>query len=136
MSINFFLIIYLIFQDGTDVETYICEHRKSKTSNIQPYLLRTGNFIFVIADNVFFGRMDTKDVVAAFDLLFKIYHVFNLDYPVQLRYFYEFIESYIYKCRIYSTQTIASLHSNLANVNVQLLDENVISSSEDSYSSN
>ncbi|KAJ8666992.1 hypothetical protein QAD02_008654 [Eretmocerus hayati] len=103
-----------ISTDGTDPHTYVTNVRKEDGSSVQPYLLglgpATNRFYFVVADNAIFSHKDTTDIVSAFDLLFKVFQVFNLDYPPQILYFYHFIESFIYKCRLYSEDCITSLH--------------------------
>ncbi|KAJ8671090.1 hypothetical protein QAD02_002349 [Eretmocerus hayati] len=71
---------------------------------------------FVVAENAIFSRKDTTNVISAFDLLFKVFHVFNLDYPPQILFSYHFIESFIYKGKQYTDGIITSLYVNLRNI--------------------
>ncbi|KAJ8677410.1 hypothetical protein QAD02_024001, partial [Eretmocerus hayati] len=124
-----------ILTEGTDPETFVQNVRKQNGCSVQPYLLGVGpaasRCYFVVADNTIFSRKITTDVISTVDLLFKIYQVFNLNYPPQICYFYEFIETFIYKCREYSTDAITSLHVNLMNIkSVPQIDEECESGQE------
>ncbi|KAJ8668654.1 hypothetical protein QAD02_010317 [Eretmocerus hayati] len=105
---------------ATDPRVFVESLRKAGKSKIQPYLLVLGNetmpFYFVVAENAIFSRKDTTNLISAFDLLFKVFQVFNLQYPAELDYFYEFIESSVYECKECSISVIASLSVNLKNI--------------------
>ncbi|KAJ8672187.1 hypothetical protein QAD02_003446 [Eretmocerus hayati] len=100
-----------------DPRIFLENLRNEGKTNIQPYLLVLVNgknrFFFVVAENAIFGRKETTNVTSAFDLLFKVFHDFNLDYPPQILFSYRFIESFIYKCREYTNGVITSLYVHL-----------------------
>ncbi len=66
----------------------------------QPFLLGFGRFtdpkqFFIVLDKTAIVAGNT--IVQAFDMLFKCFYVFNLEYPPSLIGFWEFIDSVIYK---------------------------------------
>ncbi|KAJ8679997.1 hypothetical protein QAD02_015784 [Eretmocerus hayati] len=111
-----------ICTDGIDPKSYVEQVREQESSHVQPYMLGVGpadrRHYFVVADNLIFSRRDTTDVVSTFDLLFKIFYIFNLDYPEPLNYFYYFLESFLYDVKDRTTGSIKSLHVNLLNIQV------------------
>lgn len=55
-------------------------------------------------------------MIAAFDLLFKMYCIFNLCYPRSLQNFHSFIEHYVYKFNNNVLAVVRSLPVNLCNI--------------------
>ncbi|KAJ8681986.1 hypothetical protein QAD02_017778 [Eretmocerus hayati] len=109
-----------ISTDFADPGTYIRNVRREGCTSVQPYILGLGTetkrFYFVVADDSIFSRKNNTDLVSAFDLLFKIYYVFNLGYPPQIQYFYNFIETYIYGCKDSATDAVADLYVTLCSI--------------------
>lgn len=73
----------------------------------------------VVVDSTIIHRQIQSDFVAAFDLLFKIYFVANLDYPGPLKNFFNFIEKYVYEipnCHRVAGSATDSLYVNLSNI--------------------
>ncbi|KAJ8678464.1 hypothetical protein QAD02_014251, partial [Eretmocerus hayati] len=116
---------YLILtsDDGTDVETFVKQRRNAEEDPIQPYIYRVKNNkssnYFVIAQDTIFNRKPNTDIISAFDLLFKVFQVFNLSYPPHLTYFYHFMETYIYKTRTFSNNVLSSLQLNLEQIIIE-----------------
>ena len=90
--------IYL--QVGTNVQDYVTEEKPSKGA--APYLLCLGSKIdpkhfFVIIDEEVLPC--PEGATAAMDMLFKVHHVFNVEYAEEMALFYTFLENYIYNIR-------------------------------------
>lgn len=68
-------------------------------SNIQPKLLIVKDFIqikhiSIYLDNI---RYPFRNILNAFDILFKLFFVFNLKYPEESELFYHFIQTFLYE---------------------------------------
>lgn len=77
---------------------------KEKKSN-QPFILATGtckrdisSYYLVIDDKIIATHKD--NIATAFDLLFKCHFVFDVQYNDNLKYFFQFIQSYFYKIEL------------------------------------
>ncbi|KAJ8664380.1 hypothetical protein QAD02_006042 [Eretmocerus hayati] len=128
-----------ISTDFADPGTYIRNVRREGCTSVQPYILGLGTetkrFYFVVADDSIFSRKNNTDLVSAFDLLFEIYYVFNLDYPPQIQYFYNFIETYIYGCKDSATDATADLYVTLCGIEEQPPVQEKDNSLDESYDS-
>lgn len=74
----------LIAQTAAELEALL-NSKKGNGNNIQPCLLIVGTIsepsqIMVYFDNI---KYKVFSVVRAIDICFKIFHVFNLEYPIQ-----------------------------------------------------
>ncbi|PIK46807.1 hypothetical protein BSL78_16306 [Apostichopus japonicus] len=81
---------------GTVLEKYLTQDRPNR----QPYLLCLGTRsaptqFFIIGDRQAIKCED--NIVAAVDKLFKLHFVFNLQYAAELKLFYNFIETFVFK---------------------------------------
>ena len=116
---------------GTNLEDFIKEKRKTTptSSTVQPYLICVEGEVkkyFIIVDNVILSRKNQGDVISSFDLLFKVYYVSNVEYPVLLQNLYNFIESYIYEITDRKALgVVTSLYINLKNIDLSGADLNV-----------
>lgn len=82
-----------------EVEDHI-QFLKEKKKNIQPFLYCVGSDflhieeIFIFFDNI---RYQFFNFLRAVDICFKIFFVFNLDFPKESVMFYSFLETYFFK---------------------------------------
>lgn len=76
--------------------------RKSSNNPIQPCLLIVGTIINPSEIMVYFDELKYKffSIVKAIDLCFKIYHVFNLEYPLESINVWLFIQRYFYNIKL------------------------------------
>lgn len=105
---------------NTNLEDYIKERRKTSSGSVQPYILlidgECQNF-YVIVDGYPLQRYNKSDIISAFDLLFKVYYVLNLEYPINLKIFFNFIETYFFKVsKITVSSVVTSLNINLNSI--------------------
>ncbi|XP_031784834.1 uncharacterized protein LOC103316353 [Nasonia vitripennis] len=107
---------------GANVQEFVKSKRSECTSTIQPYIIQVDDetpHFYVIADNAILTCNNRNDFTAPFDLMFKIYFIFNIQYPVSLQNVYTFIESYVYRLtEKKSISIVASLYVNLKNMNL------------------
>ncbi|XP_031781313.1 uncharacterized protein LOC116416561 [Nasonia vitripennis] len=107
---------------GANVQEFVKSKRSECTSTIQPYIIQVDGetpHFYVIADNAILTCNNRNDFTVAFDLMFKIYFIFNIQYPVSLQNVYTFIESYVYRLiEKKSISIVASLYVNLKNMNL------------------
>ena len=86
--------------------------------NIQPYLMlvkgQEKTSCFIQGDGWFLAP-PLSSPVPAFDLLFKIYYVFNLQFPTSLINFFNFLANYVYGIDPIFTNSVSSLHININN---------------------
>lgn len=89
------------FQINSDVTLFAQEKIKMSSENVQPYIIcsTSGSICnyFIQGDGWIIHRSDRTNFVSSFDLLFKIYHVLNLNYPPSLKNFYNLVEMLIYQ---------------------------------------
>lgn len=71
--------------------------------NQQPYLIAVGpnksaiSEFFVVVDKQLICLSPNIDFLHAFDLLFKTFYIFNIEFDLNLENFFGFIANYIYK---------------------------------------
>ena len=79
------------------VEDHIT-YKKSKSESVQPFLIVVGNniceveHIYLYFDGI---KYIFKNFVRALDICFKIFYLFNLEYPIDSS-FWQFIDAYFY----------------------------------------
>ncbi|XP_036138784.1 uncharacterized protein LOC118644388 isoform X3 [Monomorium pharaonis] len=109
-----------IFPEGTNLPYTEQNLRTETDGNVQPYIMcilgQEKNTFFVQGDGWFFMLPHRATPIAAFDLLFKLYQVLHVSYPLSLLNFYNFIESFIYLINVNPSNTVSSLHINICNV--------------------
>lgn len=77
-------------------------HRKTKNLPIQPFIITIGEDITKITDcYVYFDdlKIPLKSFIRAVDICFKIYHLFNLEYPKASITFWNFIQVFFFKIK-------------------------------------
>ncbi|XP_067613875.1 uncharacterized protein [Eurosta solidaginis] len=71
-----------------------------KCTTLQPLILVIGEELkslesyYIVFDGVLYK---VPTFVRALDLLFKLFHVFNLKYPIEAKFLYDFMEKYFFK---------------------------------------
>lgn len=79
------------------VEEYINDRNKLKLP-IQPFILIVGTPLQPKEILVYFDSVKFKvfTIIRAIDLCFKIFHLFNLEYPIESGAVWLFIQKYLY----------------------------------------
>ncbi|XP_066591694.1 uncharacterized protein [Prorops nasuta] len=93
-----------------EVEDHLDYLRRMK-ENIQPFIYCLGSNIFSINEiYIFFDNIRYKafSVIRALDICFKIFYVFNLEFPTASVIFYTFIENYFFKLK--PKQNFSKIH--------------------------
>lgn len=75
-------------------------HRRSKNAPIQPFIITIGEDVTKITDSyVYFDGLKTpfQNFIRAVDICYKIYHLFNLQYPKASSTFWNFIQIYFFE---------------------------------------
>ena len=116
-----------MFQLGTNIDDYVASIRKKATTNvIQPYIiLIKGNIkdrLFIQADGYYIQFSDRASPISAFDLLYKLHYVLNDHFATSLTFFYNFIESYLYKTKKNIKNSVRSLETVLKSFNPSATD--------------
>lgn len=88
------------------------------SSPVQPYIICAMNgretVYFIQGDDwIIIHRPKKCSLLSTFDLLFKIYYTLNLEYPVNLKNFYNFMEVCIYKITQKASGVVNSVHTNI-----------------------
>ncbi|XP_067629384.1 uncharacterized protein [Eurosta solidaginis] len=71
-----------------------------KCTTLQPLILVIGEELkslesyYIVSDGVLYK---VPTFVRALDILFKLFHVFNLKYPIEAKFLYDFMEKYFFK---------------------------------------
>lgn len=75
--------------------------RKQKNVPIQPCMLIVGTIINPSQIIIYFDEIKYKffSVIKAIDLCFKIYHVFNIEYPIESLNVWLFIQRYFFNIK-------------------------------------
>ncbi|KAK3916866.1 Histone-lysine N-methyltransferase PRDM9 [Frankliniella fusca] len=81
---------------GTNVKDLVDQRRKDANSPVQPYIIALKpaqriTKLFIVADSEMI-KLKSQSVVAALDVLFKSYFVFNVQYPLGWTGFWEMVE--------------------------------------------
>lgn len=96
-----FYVHYL--QEGTNIEAYRKDHGRN-----QPFVLALGNDVchpsqcFVILEKRVFER---KSLLSAVDLCYKIFQVFDLEYPAQARAMWVIMDTVVYEVEAGAQET-------------------------------
>lgn len=76
--------------------------KTSNSENIQPFIMIVGeslkviNEVFVYFDGI---KFPFKSVIRSVDCCFKIFHLFNLEYPKPCTTFWNFIETFFFEMK-------------------------------------
>lgn len=116
------LLYIVILQEGTNLPYTENQIRTEAKKNVQPYIIcmhgpQVTTF-FVQGDGWFTTLPHRITPLAAFDFLFKLYHVLHVSYPSSLSNFYNFIASFIYELKVKPSSISSSLYVNICNVEV------------------
>ncbi|PIK49749.1 hypothetical protein BSL78_13374 [Apostichopus japonicus] len=99
---------------GTSVEDYTNKASAEGIIRRQPYLLGIGNaheiqqFFIIVDRRAIPTSRQSCNIVAATDVLFKFYYIFNLDYPPQLEDFFIYLQTEIYNIPVHPGQKLAN----------------------------
>ena len=74
---------------------------------------------YIQGDRWFIEVPSKADPIVSFDLLFKLFYVLNLSYPISLNNFFNFIDFYIFKITNKPKSAVASMHVNIANCPIE-----------------
>lgn len=92
---------------------------------------------FIQGDGWLVHRSDKTKFIPTFDLLFKMYYVLNLEYPVILQNFFQFIQRFLYKITTDTAvvSSVTTLHVSLSSIkDKQLIDCNALIDDSDNDS--
>lgn len=77
------------------------DHLKKRKENIQPFILALADQHFSKFENFFIYldevKIEFSNLLRCIDICFKIFHLFNLEYPKASSVFWTFIEMFFYK---------------------------------------
>ncbi|XP_043473716.1 uncharacterized protein LOC122505901 [Leptopilina heterotoma] len=112
-----------IIPEGTNVTDYIQNVIKEASGSLQPYVLCVSgqklDKYFIQVDGKLIEIDSNAHPITAFDILFKIHFVTNVEFADSLFFFYNFIEYYVYKRQVTLKNSVASMHSSLNNFKEQ-----------------
>lgn len=75
---------------------------KSRSENVQPFIAVVGTNIFDVQEiYIYFDgiKYPFKNIIRAVDICFKIFYLFNLEYPNASLIFWNFIQNFFYKLK-------------------------------------
>lgn len=111
---NFFL------QDGTSITNEVTNVRKKAKSQVQPYLiwvkgqLERSTKFFLQGDSFLIDLSERIDPMVAFDRLYKLHFVLNVEYAKSLSFFYNFIDCFVYQMEnVVAKPSVKSLNISL-----------------------
>ncbi|XP_067204588.1 uncharacterized protein [Linepithema humile] len=112
-----------IIPEGSDVRQFVTSFISSENTNVQPFIVcvrgSRKNKYFVQGDGWLIEVPDKADPIVSFDLLFKLFYVLNVSYPVSLNNFFNFIDFYIFKIAKKTSSVVTSLHVNITNFQIE-----------------
>lgn len=114
----------MIFKSSiTEIEEYLFNRRNENTP-IQPFILICGTPSKPKETIVFFDCIKLKlfSISSAIDVCFKIFHIFNLEYPPQSSIVWLFIQKYFY---VLNTKYDKAYHPNVRFYQICLVISNV-----------
>lgn len=121
-------------QEKTNTKLFAQIKKRKYFANVPPYIICINGekpHYFIQGDGWVIHREDQSNVIETFDLLFKLYTVLHLEYPVVLKNFFHFMESYIYMLTNHRPSgVVTSLHISLCNIilkyeaDVEIIDDN------------
>ena len=88
---------------------------KNRSENVQPFIALVGTNIFDVGEIfIYFDgiKYPFKSIIRAVDICFKIFYLFNLEYPNASLIFWNFIQTHFYKQK---TKTVFSRVEMLIN---------------------
>lgn len=86
------LTFFYVLLQSSPVDEAMLEMRTTELVPQQPILFRAQDSYYVKADNLAIPVNNCGCFADAFQFLFMCFHVFNVTYPHELRYFYGFFE--------------------------------------------
>ena len=94
-------LIYLVFfplsQVGTNLVEYLQEARASRT---YPYVLSLGNDVWNSSQSfvILCGEaLEQKTLLQAVDVCFKVFYIFDIEYPKQCASVWQFLQNAVYE---------------------------------------
>lgn len=78
---------------------------------------------FIVGDGQLIEVEKNASPLCAFDLLFKLHYVMNVEFARSLLYFYNFLEVFFYKSNEARMSSVISLHTSIKNVNLDSDDD-------------
>lgn len=78
-----------------------------------------------------FQRRNKSDGFLVFDLLYKLFHVLNLSYPVELASFFNYIDYRVYKTTTKEQSKVTSVHISIMNFHSKDMDHTALESDEE-----
>lgn len=84
----------------------------STSENIQPFIIIVGPDVFQVEEIlIYFDGIKYKffNILNAIDICFKIFHLFNLKYPLQCEAVWQFIQQHFYKIKNSKESTYPSV---------------------------
>ncbi|XP_016837080.2 uncharacterized protein LOC107980639 [Nasonia vitripennis] len=98
------------------IQNFSEEKRLRMGTPVQPYIVaidgRTTQFQ-VQGDGCIIARKPSNEIITTFHLLFKMYYVFNLTYPILLQNFYLFMQVNVYGIQDKCPESVSSLYTAL-----------------------
>ncbi|XP_057335475.1 uncharacterized protein LOC130674224 [Microplitis mediator] len=110
--------------DGTNISNYIKEIKEREATNVQPCLIlmkgQGYEKFFIEGDNWLMSVGDKSGPIAAFNLLYKLFYVLNLQYPNSLQNFFNFVDCYVFGMQgVTSRSVVSALHITLSNITIK-----------------
>ncbi|KAH0549758.1 hypothetical protein KQX54_013609 [Cotesia glomerata] len=110
--------------DGTNISNYIKEIKEREATNAQPCLIlmkgQGYEKFFIEGDNWLMSVGDKSGPIAAFNILYKLFYVLNLQYPNSLQNFFNFIDCYVFGMQgVTSRSVVSALHITLSNITIK-----------------
>lgn len=89
---------FMVMADTKDELDTKLKLLKLQSRNIQPRLLIVGQLSKIMSISLYFDEISYPflTIINAFDILFKTFFVFNLEFPEESEIFYTFIQSLLY----------------------------------------
>jgi len=87
------------FQSGTDIPSFFADAADNRGVSVQPYLIyiKESKQFLVAEDRETLCLSPSATIIDAFDILFKVHYVMNVDYPKSLVFFYDFMDTQVYE---------------------------------------
>ncbi|XP_039310145.1 uncharacterized protein LOC105202987 [Solenopsis invicta] len=112
-----------ILPEGSNIQQFVESFISSENTNVQPFIVcvrgQKKDKYFIQGDRWFIEVLNKADPIVSFDLLFKLFYVLNLSYPMSLNNFFNFIDFYIFKTTNKPNSVVASMHVNIANCSIE-----------------
>jgi len=89
---------FIVFGESVDVMQQHLEQLKSRGDPIQPFILIVGNIFYPKEILVYFDTIMYKmhSILKSVEVCYKIFHLFNLEYPSQSSIVWLFVQKYFF----------------------------------------